>query len=116
MARKSKQNFLGYVDLIIKHHWHGSRKNRQHLFRWLLLSKYDYDPSVDIKIELDGHYEMVSKKPKFMEKIEEYFIDRNEDDKEVIDYDVLKMIFKKSLKRTNFPKLWRRFRMNVNLK
>ena len=81
-----KQN-LGYADLIIKHHWHGSRKNRQHLFRWLLLSKYDYDPSVDVKIELDGHYEMVSKKQKFLEKIEEYFIDRKEDDKEVIDYD-----------------------------
>lgn len=73
---------VGYTNIVIKHHWHGSKKNRQHLYRWLLLSKFDYDP-LGLIVKNDGHYELNGLKKnnsEFIEKIKEYFTDRKEDD------------------------------------
>lgn len=73
---------VGYTDIVIKHHWHGSKKNRQHLYRWLLLSKFNYDP-LELIVKSDGHYEineLKNKNSEFIKKVKEYFIDRREDD------------------------------------
>lgn len=38
------QKKLGFVNVAIRHHWHGSRKSRLQLERWSILSKYKFDP------------------------------------------------------------------------
>lgn len=38
------QKKLGFVNVTIRHHWHGSRKSRLQLERWRILALYKFDP------------------------------------------------------------------------
>lgn len=36
---------VGYLDIDIKHYFHGNEKNRQYVERWDILEKYNFDPT-----------------------------------------------------------------------
>jgi hypothetical protein len=43
---KAKGLRVGYVPGVIRHHYHGSKKNRQYGERWKILVNYGYVPSM----------------------------------------------------------------------
>jgi hypothetical protein len=72
---------LGYVPGVIKHHFHGSKKNRKYSERWEILTNNNYDPITDIKYDKYGviipseNFSL-----KFQQDIMQYFSERNEDE------------------------------------
>ena len=36
---------IGYVNVKIKHHYHGNKEDRQYVDRWNILEKYNFDPN-----------------------------------------------------------------------
>jgi hypothetical protein len=75
-ARKLR---LGYVPGVIRHYYHGSKKNRQYAERWKILIKYGYEPSmIEYK---DGIIVPGPLFPQeFSDEIMQYFLERNEDE------------------------------------
>jgi len=75
---KAKGLRVGYTPGIIRHYYHGSKKNRQYGERWKILIKYNYCPSmikyVDGIIVPEGSFPQ-----EFSDEIFQYFLDRNED-------------------------------------
>jgi hypothetical protein len=77
---KTKNVRLGYVPGVIRHHYHGSKKNRKYIERTEILSKYQFSPKIDIKYDENGiiiptnyfHSE-------FKKDIMKYFQERKED-------------------------------------
>jgi hypothetical protein len=51
---KAKTLRLGYVPGVIRHHFHGSKKNRKYTERWQILVKWDYSPKNHITVNDDG--------------------------------------------------------------
>jgi hypothetical protein len=46
------KNFrLGYVPCVIRHHFHGSKKNRKYRERWQILVNHNYDPLEHLDID-----------------------------------------------------------------
>jgi hypothetical protein len=76
---KAKGLRVGYVPGVIRHYYHGSKKNRQYAERWKILIKYGYDPSM---IEyVDGVIVPGPTFPQeFCDEIMQYFLERNEDE------------------------------------
>jgi hypothetical protein len=75
---KAKSLRVGYTPGVIRHYYHGSKKNRQYGERWKILIKYDYKPGM-IKY-LDGIIvPEVSFPQEFSDEILNYFLERNED-------------------------------------
>ena len=80
---KNKAQYLrfGYVPGMIKHYFHGSKKNRRYNDRYLILIKYNYSPIIDIQLDEQG---IIIPSPHFSEdfkrEILEYFWERNEDE------------------------------------
>lgn len=80
---------IGYVDVDIKHHFHGNEKNRQYVERWDILEKYKFDPNaffVSSKMKpgyLTNYLRTLrgSVPQSFRNEIIKYFSDRKEDDK-----------------------------------
>lgn len=70
---------LGYVDMEIRHHWHGSKDDRQYIYRWKLLMDYQYDPFKDLVKEANGLYSLGDTQKELKDKILEFFKGRNED-------------------------------------
>jgi hypothetical protein len=85
---KVKNFRLGYVPGVIRHHFHGSKKNRKYTERWQILVKHLYDPSQHITIdkvnlEKNGCKVIVptANCPKeLIDDIYKYFEERNEDE------------------------------------
>ena len=76
---------LGYVDMTIRHFWHGSRDSRQQIYRWRLLSDYNFNPIDDV-IELeDGHYELNQNQKELETKLMELFVILKEEDHAIED-------------------------------
>ena len=76
---KAKHLRLGYVPGIIRHHYHGSKKNRQYTERWQLLIKYNYSPN-DLIYQNNILVPSQEFDPNFKNEILTYFIDRKEDE------------------------------------
>ena len=72
---------LGYVPGIIKHYFHGHKKNRKYDQRWQILINNNYDPFKDIIYNNDGllipTYDCSIK---MLNEIYNYFSERNEDE------------------------------------
>ena len=101
------QKKLGYVDMEIRHHWHGSIDDRQYMWRWKLLMDFKYffvfiilleilymnencisyrfDPLKDLE-KRNGIYKLKSHQKHLENKIIEVFKDRNEDKTINIEY------------------------------
>ena len=72
---------LGYVPGVIRHHYHGSKKNRQYTERWEILLKHNYDPSIHIIKNKKGLLVPSDACPKeLLVDIMNYFKQRNEDE------------------------------------
>jgi hypothetical protein len=72
---------LGYVPGVIKHYFHGSKKNRKYIERWNILVDNKYDPALHIKTNSDGVQIPTEECPQEMlNQIINYFKERNEDE------------------------------------
>jgi len=72
---------LGYVPGVIRHYFHGTKKNRKYTERWLILLKYNFDPLTFIKYNKVGLLvptDMCNKE--LLNDIFNYFKERNEDE------------------------------------
>ena len=71
---------LGYVPGVIRHYFHGSKKNRKYSERWKVLADNLYEPSKHMTLRSDGLLIPTSSCPqKLLDDILSYFAQRNED-------------------------------------
>lgn len=79
--KKARGLRLGYVPGVIRHHFHGSKKNRRYTERWQVLIKNEYSPEEHITYDKKGII-VPSKKmsDSFEQDIMNYFRERKEDD------------------------------------
>ena len=88
---KVKNLRLGYIPGVIKHHFHGSKKNRKYTERWQILVKYLYDPIEHLDIEKAIACNNTNKmcnvlipssscSKELLSDIYNYFAERNEDE------------------------------------
>jgi len=79
--KKAKSLRLGYTPGVIRHHFHGSKKNRKYTERWHLLIEHYYSPFNHLKYNEIGllvptqHFT-----EEFKNDIMDYFRERKEDD------------------------------------
>jgi len=80
--KKTRGLRLGYVPGLIRHFYHGSKKNRKYQERWQILIKHEYAPNLHVTYDSNGILiptEAFS--DEFKEDIYNYFASRNEDEK-----------------------------------
>jgi hypothetical protein len=78
---KAKTLRLGYVPGVIRHYYHGKKKNRNYVERTTILAKYQYSPVKDVTYDKNGIIvptECFSNE--FKEDIMSYFRERKEDE------------------------------------
>jgi hypothetical protein len=95
ISKREYMKTVGYVDVRIKHHYHGNKNDRQYVDRWNILESNRFDPdtfyfpstlvSGYIHPELRRINESVSRQ--FKEALVQYFRNRNEDNM-VVRHDV----------------------------
>jgi hypothetical protein len=72
---------LGYVPGVIRHYYHGAKKNRKYTERWKILVKYNYQPSKHLTRDENGLLIPTKECPReFLNEIYQYFSERNEDE------------------------------------
>ena len=72
---------LGYVPGVIRHHFHGLKKNRKYMERWHILVDNAYSPKDHITKNKDGLLVPTAACPqKILDDILKYFKERNEDE------------------------------------
>jgi hypothetical protein len=72
---------LGYVPGVIRHYFHGSKKNRKYSERWQIIVNHRYNPEIHIAKNSDGL--LIPTKdcpPELLNDIMNYFKERNEDE------------------------------------
>jgi len=79
-AARLKKN-IGYIDCFATHNFHGSKMRRGYASRDVILVKYKFSPSTDLKRDFQGIYQLnAGDKPAMRDAIRAYFTSRNEDD------------------------------------
>jgi hypothetical protein len=79
--KRAKKLRFGYVPGVIRHYFHGSKKNRKYNDRWKILLKYDYSPGSHITKNKQGILIPTKNCPlELLDEILEYFAERNEDE------------------------------------
>ena len=79
--KKAKNLRLGYVPGIIRHHYHGSKKNRKYTERWRLLMKHTYSPIDHVTYDERGILiPTENMTEECILNIMEYFTERKEDE------------------------------------
>ena len=72
---------IGYVPGVIRHHFHGEKKNRKYSERWMILVSHKYDPYNHLEINDDGLIVPTETFPEQLKNdILQYFKERNEDE------------------------------------
>lgn len=72
---------LGYVPGVIRHFFHGSKKNRGYGERWQILLKWGYSPSLHVTVDKRGVLVPTEACPEeLLDEIMAYFKSRNEDE------------------------------------
>lgn len=78
---KVKHLRLGYVPGVIRHFFHGSKKNRQYSERWKILVDREFQPLLHIMKRADGLLVPTKECPQgLLDDILKYFSERNEDE------------------------------------
>jgi hypothetical protein len=78
---KTKLVRIGYVPGVIRHYYHGSKKNRNYTNRWKMLVNYEYNPYLHItKDENDVIIPTAECPLGLLDEIMEYFKSRNDDE------------------------------------
>lgn len=70
---------LGYATNLVKHHWHGSKKDRKYVDRWKIIQQHKFDPDNHLQIDENGLYFVDDKLKGFENDVLCYFIGRDED-------------------------------------
>lgn len=79
--KKTKGLRLGYVPGVIRHFFHGSKKNRQYTERWNILIQHAFSPLTHVKYDTKGILVPTEEFPTdFENDILNYFKERNEDE------------------------------------
>jgi len=79
--KRSANLRLGYVPGVIRHHFHGAKKNRKYHERWQILVNHAYNPYTHITKNEDGLLVPTAECPqKMLDEIMAYFVERNEDE------------------------------------
>ena len=72
---------VGYVPGVIRHHYHGAKKNRKYMERWDVLIKHQYNPYIHV---MKNNYGILipttNCSKEFLDDIMNYFVERNEDE------------------------------------
>ena len=77
--KKTSKLRLGYIPGVIRHHYHGSKINRNYTERWKILMKHKYSPITDVNYDKnDILVSNISKE--FQKDILNYFKERKEDE------------------------------------
>ena len=71
---------VGHIPGEVIHLYHGTYADRQYVERWMILSRNNYNPETDIRINENGIWEWASDKPDLHESVAEYFEERKEDE------------------------------------
>jgi len=72
---------VGYIPGVIRHYYHGSKKNRNYANRWKILIQYEYIPSEYITKDENGILIPTKTCPHgLLNDILEYFKSRNDDE------------------------------------
>jgi hypothetical protein len=72
---------FGYVPGVIRHFFHGSKKNRKYTERWMILLDHNFDPNIHLVKDKVGVLIPSKECPtKLLEDILNYFKERNEDE------------------------------------
>lgn len=72
---------LGYVPGVIRHYFHGSKKNRKYVERWKILVNHKYSPKLHLTKSEIGLWVPTAECPQQMlQDIANYFAERNEDE------------------------------------
>ena len=78
--KKMKRMRIGYVPGVIRHHYHGSKKNRGYMNRFKILINHNYDPFIHVTHDANGLLVPTADCPKEMlREIAAYFFSRAED-------------------------------------
>jgi hypothetical protein len=78
---EAKKLRLGYTPGVIRHHYHGTKQNRQYTERWKILMKHNYSPIDHVKYDEIGLLVPTDKfSEEFKTDIIKYFQERKEDD------------------------------------
>ena len=78
---KNRNVRLGYTPGVIRHFFHGRKKNRGYDTRWKILVKYQYNPIEHVTFDEQGVLVPSDACPKEMlVEIKKYFAERNEDE------------------------------------
>ena len=79
--RNMKNLRLGYVPGVIRHYFHGTKKNRKYSERWQILVKHQYSPYKHLILDVNGILQPSPEcPPELIPDILNYFKERNEDD------------------------------------
>jgi hypothetical protein len=70
---------LGYMDGLLLHYYHGSKKNRLYNSRSAILWENHFDPTKDIKRDWQGVWQLADNKTRLRDQMREYFRSRRED-------------------------------------
>jgi hypothetical protein len=76
---------VGYVEGLILHNWHGSKRNRRYRDRWQILVEHQFDPLVDLKRDWQGLWQLTERSMGLRDGIRKYFAQRNEDSIDLCD-------------------------------
>jgi hypothetical protein len=68
-AEKYIKRNVGYVSGTIHHMFHGAKKNRKYVERWQILTKNKFQPSVDLKKDWHGLYQLTDRSWKLRDDI-----------------------------------------------
>lgn len=77
-AKYVKRN-VGYVPGTLLHHWHGKKKDRRYVERWDIITRFQYDPVVDVEYDMQGILRLDDDGVRLRDPIAAYFRQRNED-------------------------------------
>ncbi len=73
-----KQN-VGYIPGLLLHHWHGPKAKRRYKDRWQILVKHAFQPTIDIKRDVQGLWQWTGDKSGLRDDVRNYFAGRDED-------------------------------------
>ena len=82
-AQRCVAGNIGFVEGTLAHYWHGPRRDRGYFTRGQLLVDHQFDPTVDLRKDAAGLFELTDGKPALREAIRAYFRSRNEDSNEL---------------------------------
>jgi hypothetical protein len=88
---KAKSLRLGYVPGVIRHYFHGAKKNRQYRERWQILIEHKFSPAEHLTYDASGILIPTEQfTEEFKEEIMNYFRERKEDEDEEPEIKIVK--------------------------